>query len=444
MIDAGYKLVFLLYLTGLATFLPSFIEIEAQYTSLALLALNCLYLFHYWPIVRQLLGKRSFQRWAVLLFLWPLLQVLLLMLGGEEASPRSLGVPLRDATLLLCGAVFVYRHGWAELRRLIGIAFVITVIGFVLNWIWPDEFARVSYFQEESAEFHGRAASFFKNAGRAYTGVVLYALLLTADISKLSLRSKVATVLGMWVLTALTGSRSGLLCALAATMLIGWSMRNELRGRLRFSRQLAVAAVILVAMIGSALAVLALSWVGEEFVSEKYESLAERWGFLGKLGSMKVLQEDQSISARLAAQRTYLALIAERPLLGHGPVESRALLDIGILDSTSHNAFLEAAFDYGIPYAFFLALVLVAMVRTRLGAAPAAGLQGTVIRNFGAVVLIVCFATSEILANPAVIAMLGAVLGFKTAPARVLGLASRSASGPEPGPAPGEPYRATV
>lgn len=422
MFEPGYKLVLLLYLTGLASFLPSLFEIDPQVPSTVLLLVGGCYLVRHWPVARRLLAKRSFLLWTVLLAFWPLAQFVLLRLGGELVNFRDLGIAMRDSTLLLGAGVVAHVHGWRELQRVLLAALVIVAIGFVLNWIWPQEFLRVSFFQSEVGEFRGRASSFFKNSGRAYVGVTLIALLLTADISRWRLRARLGTLLAMWTLTALTGSRSGLLTALVATGLILWTLRGDLLRQLRFSRQLAVVSAVAAVAIGSVVALLSLGWVGQGFISERYEELARRLTFFTSLGSIDELTAEKSVLVRLEAQRTYLALIAERPFLGHGPAQNRELIAAGSLHRTSHNTFLAGAFDYGVPYALFLLLVIAGLLRARPAAAGADGPSATIVRQVGVLLLIGCLVTAEMFSDPAVIAMLGAVLAFKVAPAKVLRL----------------------
>lgn len=338
--------------------------------------LSLLVLFVYCADNKQILF-RFVSCWPVLyvIFFYSLLPWMLSFLTPIFPL-RFIGYNLLGLLLLLSTAIFVGKEGVDKFGKVIFITWLITGLGLVLSVVSPGVFKGVAAMQEEvkgtvhilqetkiGTANQSRAFGFYMQPNRAAYALVLFAVILSCTyFRKLTYWRYffLAVTLGLLLLT---GSRGGLL---QFAVLLFFIMGNEIISGIQ-SR----AGVRSFSSVVPALLLFGAVGVGGYFIVNQLTgggfeaSMLDRVFNLFRGGGQSVLY-DGSVQHRLRAQEVYIDAIISSPFLGHGLAANIFHQNHGFLPLSSHNAFFEYAFNYGIPAALclWLGLIVIGMSRS--------------------------------------------------------------------------------
>lgn len=413
--DWLYSLVLLLNLTGLFSFTAPLLGVKVAAVSAAMLVFNLLYLGYRAPLTWRVMQRPLVLVWAVILCWWPLLTAIY----APVVSTRHLGLQLYNLSLVLGAAVFTIANGWPALRRLAGLAVAVTAFGLVLSWMEPGLFTAVSRLTQSREQYGGRAFGFFLQPNMAAENTIYMSVLWMAGDRVVSVARTWARVVTMALTVLVTGSRSGF----AAASLIGIlgvaqsGVRAGLRHRLSRGVRLLKAAVVLLVASGSFF--LLLSTVNTSSEGLLSGSLQRASSVLA-LDSGRRVAVDGSAVERVVAIAQYAGLVAQRPFGGYGLGSSDNFRERGLLIRSSHNAFIEASLNFGIPYVVAMVVALLATVRHGNRQAVEGGLGTGVVLQLVAAIALTGMVSNTILDSRVLLVALGAVIGALIAPTGVV------------------------
>lgn len=427
MADLLFRFVLVINLTGLVTFLASVVGLPIATVSVLLLSANALYLGYRWPVTHQLLAARSLWIWFAFLVVWPVSTVLYAPL----VDSRGIGLSIYYASLFLSAAVFVFVRGWGTFRSVIGMSILLTAFGLCYSWIRPSAFVAAAELANTTADYGGRAFGFFLQPNvTAESTVILFAVwFASGKVRKLA--STTVACLGCLAMVGSTGSRAGSLLAfgLIALLVLDSIQRRMGRGRARWSRGAQLVA-------GAAAFSVVIAIVGIALVTIQARVANSGIGWLLERDDVTVPAQQQVAGAsgsaglglRLFSLQQYASLVAERPLTGYGLGATARLLDEERVTIATHNAFMEAAINFGVLYVVLFCVLLYRLIRHPQRRWVQDGLRSSVYLQVVAVLLVSCLASNTILESRTVITVLGALQLLLLYPDRVaLGSAVRSA-----------------
>ena len=288
-----------------------------------------------------------FLAYAVGSFLW------------SEYSAFSYAKALDTATLLawsFLGAFLVIGPD-PERRRRFVIGLVVLSVGLIAYW-------GVGRLNAPSAEFYG-----YDDARNTYLSYGFHAqfvalTLLAVAIAEPRRHRMVAALLGALgtvVLMLFIGARGPMLVVLVAPLLLTGLALLDPRGQ-PTRRRMVVIALIWVTLLG--LGVAAARGLFAEQVAQMNEDLLT----LGRMRNYYTIGIDDSLGARLEAQRQALMAWFEMPLFGHG------LGSFGDIDERMlypHNLAIELLMELGVVgLGLYVGVVVVALYRLRRSWGP--------------------------------------------------------------------------
>lgn len=349
--------ILLLNLTGLFRFFAPQLGIDIGTVSQVLLVIQLGYLALHPKTTIDILRSRVVWLWILFIIAWPYVTTVY----TPSVIVREHGLQFYYATLFLASAVFVARVRWGGMRTLISVAIGLTISGLVLSLFAPEYFADVNAMLRGGREEYisNRAFGFFMQPNRASVGVILLFLLWLAGDESTGKRGQLTAVLLMLSGVGLTTSRSGIAIALFIAGLVFWSKHKhgQASGSF-FERPLPL--FMSVVRFGTAVAlafVLVLS--GNSLLQEsEVGGLSDKLFFWVKVETFDQIWDDESMESRLHAQKTYGTLIAERPIRGYGIGAVSTFRELGVLNKSSHNLYVERVFEYGILYVLFFVFIL--------------------------------------------------------------------------------------
>lgn len=299
--------------------------------------------------------------WVILLFVWPLCSILYSIGGDLRAALVSL-----NTFLIFAGISILIRRGQISIvQRVLSASLVLTYIGAILNLIRPNLFTEVARLADAYVLTMGRPGGFYLQPNDlAINIVLLFAGKLALDRGDRPVPNAItAGVVSLVVL--LTGSRAGLvtLCVVLMFDVFGRLVGGASQVRMTKSVLTYVASLTLMGVGVFFTAKLALGFL-------KSVSRFTPGGLVDRLDAFLSLKlsydgagiQTQSVRDRWDAQSTYLELITEMPILGHGIGSEQLYLNTGRIPLSSHSSFLSMAFEYGIPYAALFTIALVSWI----------------------------------------------------------------------------------
>lgn len=298
-------------------------------------------------------------RWFLILF------VAIPILSAVYApffSPRFIGYEVMKGALFLATLIYIRNAGAHSFARWVFVAWIISAAGIVVSYFYPGFFATSAALQEEAraggAVYTGQLSIGSAHLGRAF-GFYLqpnrasYALLLQTVIVTMFLFSNRTllrySILGITFGTILlTGSRGGLavfFVVLSVILLqeLVLGVRSKEGYRKSFFTGLSSYFVFFVIAVTAFLVLQNVGIFGQSgqtAVGRIVETIIGDDVFF-----------DSSVQARLHAQQAYLSGIASSPLIGHGLASTVFDQARGGLLRSSHNGFLEPAYQFGVPVA---------------------------------------------------------------------------------------------
>lgn len=358
--DRIFFVVLLLNLTGLFSFIAPLFGVNIAIVSLVLLALNCFYLTVNYKVALRVFRKKHILYWFIFLVCWPLLATTY----AQVKNFRELVLQMYYFTLLFATAIYLLRNGFKAFHRLVTVAVAVTIFGLILSLFMEDFFQSVASITYNDLEYGGRAYGFFMQPNQAARNFILLFIAWFAGLRKTKTHIVFLSLLGLLVLVSLTGSRGGFVVAFAAVFLI--FINKSIRVRKPFKILILPKYIItLLLVLGCFLACIPLVLNFLSANLPKQVSSFDVTDRIKAISQMKLAEEDSkgrsTIAGRLEVFERYLAMIYEHPILGNGFGSTTIFQDEGILGRSSHNQYLEIAFETGVFRLVFYLFLLVAI-----------------------------------------------------------------------------------
>lgn len=354
MLTRCFELILLLNLTGLFSFVAIQLGIPIAAMSGAILAFLLLYLLVHWQHALWFARKKDVFLWIVFVFAWPALT----LLYAEVRDLRANAINLYLVALMLSTAIWLSRVGITRARGLFVTAGVIVILGLLLSLIRNDYFQAVAEAADARFAYLGRAFGFFLQPNMAAQNTsFLYAILLPIVASR---RSRI-TYLTSGVFAAavlLTGSRGGIIIGLSLVIYVHILAEDIARRGVsrKFWGKLGAVFVIALALL-SANEIAKVTSVNSHSSPSAESTLTDR---IGAMASLDLVGGGlgESAAARYIALVEHWQGITQRPLLGFGVAASNNFSSTGRLTFSSHNLFVQIAFDLGLPAVALLLYLL--------------------------------------------------------------------------------------
>lgn len=366
------QLVFVMQLTGLFRF-PVILFGDLQIVT---------YLFTLFFIGYILLNLKVFQKivsrplvylWIVLSLLLPLaLSLMHLVIGYYPdifAMYRKLGLRLSQLAIFLGAVIFAYKYGLNHVQKTGFMAVITICIIFAFEYTNPNAFLFLqAFFSDARGDIQYlidsnwlktiRASGFYFNPNAASFALTL--IFIPVYISKNVNILRVLTLFFIQcVLLILTGSRGALFFIPVALLFLSRMISKQLIKK-KFEKFLALSLIpFFVATLGILFLVFITVFSAFAEQNEIISGLVDRLAFFTEGNFDQNIAQDRSLNLRLEAQKEYIGLIGENPLLGYGYYYTTFLRrEMDVLSHVSHNWFLEAMFQNGIIYMIFILVFL--------------------------------------------------------------------------------------
>ncbi len=296
--------------------------------------------------------------WLIVLVAYPfLIDTIQLLVGNINPSfyLTTLGNKLISLFVLFVAFYLIYFYGVSLIKTIIYFSSALIIIAFIWNLIHPGFFHNLFRVLEspESSDYSMlRLAGFFLNSNRAalVTICLLPFFLVLSKFSKNKSLTHSMHIAMISFFIVLTGSRTGIFMTIMYIVMVSYFVKDIFNN--------------------------VIYWLGIPLLILLFSAtmfLTNASGFLYRLGldqiasrveffqNVNQFEEDKSVSSRLAAQKQYIKKIIENPIIGYGSEKAKELKIKKKFVKSSHNAFIENTFKFGVPYLF---IVLIAFMLT--------------------------------------------------------------------------------
>jgi len=358
-IDRITGAVLLVSITGVFRFVALPLDVDVGSITGGIMVYCLTYCVYRSPLTTTILRSREGAILTILVLIWPLLT----LSYAPAIDWRSVGLTLHTLLLILTAAVYTLRSGWRRVRMLAGLAILVSLGGFLLTWILPGLFEAMADLAGGRSSYQGRAFGFFMQPNKAAAALCVLFIFWLARPETTSLRHSFLNSLLLMAVVAPTGSRGVLVICLCVCGLYLWfASREDSRspGRPQ-SRTVRVLQLLTLSPTLVLLLLLAFSTAGNLLLlsdSFRTQGLGSRLLFYTETRLIDTVRHEQSFSVRLRAQQDYLKSIASQPILGQGLGATEYRRNQGEISISSHNVFIEKAYEFGVFYSLSLALFL--------------------------------------------------------------------------------------
>jgi len=360
MFDKIFILVLLLNLTGLFSFVGLKLNVDLATVSLVLLGLNCLYITVNHKIARRIFRKKYIFFWFIFLLIWPLLATIY----APAINFRELGLQVYYFTLLLATMIYLLRNGFNSFHKLITAAFAITIFGLILSMFMGDLFQTEESAEQLNLLYQARAYGFFMQPNLAAMNLNLLFVIWFAGLRKNKILTIFLSSFGLFVLVSLTGSRSGFVVAAAVVFLIfiNKSIRAKKPFKILISPKPIITLFLVLCCLQASIPLLV------NFLTATLPKRVDNFDVIDRMNAIshmklteKTSQGTSTVANRVQLLKYYSSEICDCPILGKGFGSITFLQANGILGYSSHNQYLEIAFETGIFHLAFYLLLLVSI-----------------------------------------------------------------------------------
>ena len=342
--------------TFLFTFAAALGGISFKATGLFSLFALGLYCAYNLETVKELLRVK--QVWFILILysFWPLALTFI-----SPVFPLSfIGYNILGLLLMVAAAILFRNEGVRRFGKIMLFAWFVSAVGIMTSLLAPNVFKQVASMQEDAKQTlnilqetrvataeQSRAFGFYMQPNRAAYGTIIFAAILVVTYFQQRTVQRYLFLGATFFLILVTGSRGGLLQFMVLVALV---IGNEFVSGLRVQGTRRSFFTVLPSLV--LLAVVGLS--GFFLVSYLTSDGVYRGGMLDRVfalfqGGGEGFMYDGSVQARLYAQEVYTSRILESPFIGHGMAANIFYQFTGGLPLSSHNAYFEYAFNYGVP-----------------------------------------------------------------------------------------------
>lgn len=389
MLNHLYFISLILSASGLFRFIAPQIGVSIGNVTMALFALNCLYLVAKADHAIPMLQHRGMGRWLCLLLIWPLAT----LVYAPAFDAREIGLQFYFFSLFFSTVVYVRLNGLPAMYRVLTISIAITLIGMPLSVMAPEYFEDAAALADARSEQLGRPIGFFLQPNRlaiclCWLFIAWYALWPRKTIVR-----EVLLILAFLGLVLLTGSRGGVLVAtgvVAILLAFNWRVRL-LRGRL-----LVTGVLLLLSLAGGILGLRVYLDQLSDTGYRRHGDLVDRMESMVtfRFSPEGSITEDVSLEHRVSSQATYLGFILDEPVLGHGFGSNSYYLETGRLWLSAHSEAFTRAFEYGVFYPIALWLAVGSLYFRRGRKAVEQGLGTNAVAQFaGAFAVVFAYAS---------------------------------------------------
>ena len=360
MLDRLFFVSLILSVTGLFRFIAPSLGVTISAVSFALLAFNIFYLIINLGLIKKLI--KNIWPWIFLLLIWPLVTILY----SPGFDLRLIGVLLSNFVLFVGGAVFFMSVGKKTTGKLFQISFALTIFGLVLNMILPDLFLTVGNLASARTFTMNRPGGFHLQPNGLAVGICFVFMGWHIFSSEKTPFVEATSMVLLMTMLILTGSRTGMvLGALIIVIHYSYQWYSSLtpsKQGFYFGKRMSVLLVFIFAGIVS---LKAFTQVYAQYLDVKTDGIIDRINNVLEFrltNEGPSVLEDSSVLDRWAAQKIYLDLIAEKPLVGHGFGAETNYLDYGVLYKSSHSTILSLAMAYGVFYPLFYLVLIFKLI----------------------------------------------------------------------------------
>lgn len=366
-----FATLIILNITNLFVFTSTWLNLSLTLIGGLIIVANSIYLFTYRDMVFSILRKPAVQVALVLFLIWPVLWVGLSFFKGYTLY-REIVLQFYYAFLFLGTIVFILREGWQYFRKIIIIAFGISIFGMVLDMFFPAVFAAIAASAAEDGlqTMFGRANGFFLNPNNAGRFLILMYVLCVMKYGKISKPFFLGISFVLPVMLLFTGSRSSLLIGAIVIALVVFLRLSGKQGRFItefnaariFMATLVLGLFCTVSIFGVALGsnwILNNTEVGmRQNASLRYEM------FTGGSGQFFQAVRNE-IEGRFYTLEPYNERLKDSFILGNGTAGMRIYRAINNISLTPHNTLYLLLFDYGILYLISFVVAMLALCFSR-------------------------------------------------------------------------------
>lgn len=264
------------------------------------------------------------------------------------------GVVLMYGLLFLVSAILSWKLTDRALMVFFILCLFLVLFGFIINVVDYSFIREVMVFTGNKMAlslFLSRNLGFFGHPNEAAISVTLYsAFLIFIPISK-PRYMRVFVILFGFGLVIITQSRTSMaLFSIVVLLFI-----------ITYLFQRGVSGAFDVMVFGFALTmsvVLVIIFIQISAQSDVFGGIFERIGSIFDIASSRDGVEDMSAQIRFRMAKEYMMLAGEYPWLGLGFEVLGAQMNSGYLEEVSQISWLQWSLQYGVPYAFFGAFVL--------------------------------------------------------------------------------------
>ncbi len=386
MLDTLFFVNLVLNATELFKFLAPQLGVRIGDISTVLLLFNVFYLIAKLPYTTLAFHRMSI--WLVLLVIWPLASV-----GyAPTIDFRSIGLTVYCFTLLYSTVVYTMVNGLPSLHRMLTVSLTITTLGMLLSMIVPGYFESVAKLADTQHEYLGRAYGFFLQPNRCGTSLCLLFIGWFAMWKRDTIVQEPIAVFTFLLLLFLTGSRTAALMGgviVVLHLVHQWRVGFASSRSVRHSswRYVVLGTCVLVGIVGARSCIQGVGHHAER----RYGDLVARVEALldFRLSLDGSIEDDRSLNERLAAQKVYWTMIAERPILGYGMGAESYLVENGLIHKSSHSALLTVVLEYGWIYSIAFVVLMLSLWRHRYRKAIEAALGTNSIVQFSCTLLVI-------------------------------------------------------
>ncbi|MDH3602732.1 MAG: O-antigen ligase family protein [Candidatus Tectomicrobia bacterium] len=328
---------------------------------LAVSALLVVYLVLNFRDAAMAISRRANITWLFLLTLWPMVAASY----SQYSTLRDYGLAATYGVVYFSAHLYFKNNGSIAYRRLMLIGIAVTGIGLLASLLAPELFYPAAQAVNATNYYHGRAYGFFLQPNMAALSLLSFLAGLSYSYVPEKRWALIVGVVAVFIMVALTGSRSGLfIFALLLIYSVWVSVRFANSDILVDSTH----ALLTVMILGGLICVFA----GALFLFQQPAAgtaigglenrLIVRLSALGQLDIRDYVSTEGSLNARFTAQAEFLELIRDKPLLGYGIGAKDAFKARRLVSESSHNQFVRNWFEGGIVWLVAYVLALAAFI----------------------------------------------------------------------------------
>lgn len=356
--------VILLNFTNLYTFFAGLTGISFRLMGMGFILIMLSYCIFNRRILEQVLKVPVISLFLIAFFLIPLIS----MVYTPIKELRYLGYIINSGLLFLISAIWTYKHGWYAYSRLIFFSWIVCICGVLLSYISPGVFREVAALQEElkgrdslwvdtriAQADQMRAFGFYMQSNRAAHAIIMHLLVLCPFLFHRRPYWRLLVLLISFGCILLTGSRTGFVVVTGfSSLLFYYELRYGVFVKSRLSSGISAVPKYVVLVLSSIIGLLLIGMVAKDGAEKAIAGDAVSRIVDTLFSSDYAISEDVSVRSRILAQGAFLDGILERPIQGWGHAADEVHKFSGKLPLSSHNMYLDVAYQYGAPTAFVM------------------------------------------------------------------------------------------